>query len=158
MSDHVYRRRRPAVVCIECRRRKVKCDRLLPCGPCCNASLPCGYRNPNSIALTDPPAGPTATNLSIISEGGAQAGAVFSSSTNPNTVIHMPSSSGSGPPTLQFPPLYTSPRDAGINEPVDLPGRTVSHAKSFGCGKQYIQSSFGQVNSNFQNTVAPGPC
>ncbi|THC97454.1 hypothetical protein EYZ11_003103 [Aspergillus tanneri] len=41
--------------------------------------------------------------------------------------------------------MYTSSGDASMNESVDLPGRTVSHAKNFGCGKHYIQSSFEQL-------------
>jgi Fungal Zn(2)-Cys(6) binuclear cluster domain len=28
------KRRRPALSCVECRRRKIKCDRNIPCGPC----------------------------------------------------------------------------------------------------------------------------
>ncbi|ATY65839.1 C6 zinc finger domain-containing [Cordyceps militaris] len=35
----VHRRRRPAVACSECRRRKIRCDRGFPCGPC-RKSLP----------------------------------------------------------------------------------------------------------------------
>lgn len=50
------KRRRPALSCERCRRRKVKCDREEPCGPCCkggNASL-CHYESlyhqPTSIS------------------------------------------------------------------------------------------------------------
>lgn len=46
MENPVRKRRRPAVTCIECRRRKVKCDRALPCGPCILSSLPCTYNSP----------------------------------------------------------------------------------------------------------------
>lgn len=44
MENSVHKRRRPAVACTECRRRKVKCDRNLPCGPCTQSSLMCAYR------------------------------------------------------------------------------------------------------------------
>ncbi|KAE8415229.1 hypothetical protein BDV36DRAFT_298305 [Aspergillus pseudocaelatus] len=148
MSAPLYRRRRPAVACIECRRRKVKCDRAFPCGPCGNASLLCGYRNPNDgLAPTDLRAGPTATDLpasTVSEEDGAQTGAVSSSPIN----LTSSSSSGSAsiPQLFPFPSMYTFSGDTGMNEnePVELPGRTVSHAKSLGCGKLYIQSSFGQ--------------
>ncbi|KAM0189347.1 hypothetical protein ACHAPI_010113 [Fusarium lateritium] len=42
-----YRRRRPAVACTECRRRKIRCDRHSPCGPCSKSvpSLRCVYNN-----------------------------------------------------------------------------------------------------------------
>ncbi|KAL5417814.1 hypothetical protein PMIN04_007587 [Paraphaeosphaeria minitans] len=39
------RRRRPALSCVECRKRKVKCDRARPCGPCTRIQSPtCTYR------------------------------------------------------------------------------------------------------------------
>lgn len=39
------RRRRPALSCVECRRRKIKCDRRKPCGPCTRTKSPtCTYR------------------------------------------------------------------------------------------------------------------
>lgn len=148
MSAPLYRRRRPAVACIECRRRKVKCDRALPCGPCGNASLLCGYRNPNNgLAPTDLRAGPIATDLSTSTtseEDGGQNGAVSSS---PINLTSSSSGSASLPPLFPFPSMYNFPGDTVLNEnePVNLPGRTVSHAKSLGCGKHYIQSSFEQV-------------
>ncbi|KAL1861432.1 hypothetical protein VTK73DRAFT_7114 [Phialemonium thermophilum] len=42
-----HKRRRPAVACTECRRRKIKCDRGRPCGPCSKPtpSLRCLYHN-----------------------------------------------------------------------------------------------------------------
>jgi hypothetical protein len=39
------RRRRPALSCVECRSRKVKCDRKKPCGACTRVrSTTCSYR------------------------------------------------------------------------------------------------------------------
>ncbi|PVH98296.1 hypothetical protein DM02DRAFT_596304 [Periconia macrospinosa] len=39
------KKRRPALSCMECRRRKVKCDRERPCGPCIKTKSPtCTYR------------------------------------------------------------------------------------------------------------------
>lgn len=42
----IHRRRRPAHSCIECRRRKVRCDRNKPCGQCVAHKAPsCEYTN-----------------------------------------------------------------------------------------------------------------
>ncbi|OTB13198.1 hypothetical protein K445DRAFT_25010 [Daldinia sp. EC12] len=38
------RRRRPALSCLECRRRKIKCNRNEPCAHCVSAKLRCIYR------------------------------------------------------------------------------------------------------------------
>ncbi|KAJ5287817.1 hypothetical protein N7478_003503 [Penicillium angulare] len=45
MQSNPRKRRRPALSCEQCRRRKVRCDREMPCGPCSNAhpSLECSY-------------------------------------------------------------------------------------------------------------------
>jgi hypothetical protein len=43
METPVRKRRRPAVACIECRRRKVKCDRTLPCKSCVHGASLCVY-------------------------------------------------------------------------------------------------------------------
>ncbi|KAM0206319.1 hypothetical protein ACHAQI_008420 [Fusarium lateritium] len=42
-SSKVRRRRRPALSCHECRRRKVKCDQRNPCGPCIRHKVECTY-------------------------------------------------------------------------------------------------------------------
>lgn len=49
MENPARKRRRPAVACTECRRRKVKCDRDFPCGPCIQTSLSCVYSSPSSL-------------------------------------------------------------------------------------------------------------
>ncbi|KAK5196206.1 hypothetical protein LTR99_004995 [Exophiala xenobiotica] len=38
------RRRRPALSCLECRRRKIKCDRNEPCTHCVSAKIQCTYK------------------------------------------------------------------------------------------------------------------
>ncbi|KAF2009156.1 hypothetical protein BU24DRAFT_380475, partial [Aaosphaeria arxii CBS 175.79] len=44
-SNRPTKRRRPALSCVECRRRKVKCDRQRPCGPCVRTkSESCTYK------------------------------------------------------------------------------------------------------------------
>jgi hypothetical protein len=47
MDNPVRKRRRPAVACTECRRRKVKCDRSLPCTSCVLGTLACAYNLPD---------------------------------------------------------------------------------------------------------------
>lgn len=47
------KRRRPALSCEQCRRRKVRCDREMPCGPCTkpHPSLDCEYVYEGKTAL-----------------------------------------------------------------------------------------------------------
>ncbi|XRM45559.1 hypothetical protein ABZX51_008646 [Aspergillus tubingensis] len=55
------KRRRPAKSCEQCRQRKVRCDRNVPCGPCTRArsSLGCSYRRVSrSPSPTDHQASP----------------------------------------------------------------------------------------------------
>ncbi|PWY77641.1 C6 zinc finger domain protein [Aspergillus eucalypticola CBS 122712] len=55
------KRRRPAKSCEQCRQRKVRCDRNVPCGPCTRArsSLGCSYRRiSRSPSPTDHQASP----------------------------------------------------------------------------------------------------
>lgn len=47
--DRGLRRARPVTCCLECRRRKVKCDRSNPCGQCQSLSKPCVFANPDSV-------------------------------------------------------------------------------------------------------------
>ncbi|KAF2476884.1 uncharacterized protein BDR25DRAFT_370687 [Lindgomyces ingoldianus] len=58
------KRRRPALSCVECRRRKVRCDREKPCGPCTRAKSPtCTYRpNPHTIDRRPRAAAPTSAH------------------------------------------------------------------------------------------------
>ncbi|KAI5861414.1 hypothetical protein GGS23DRAFT_150109 [Durotheca rogersii] len=44
MERQPRRRRRPALSCLECRRRKIKCDRSDPCAHCVSARSQCTYR------------------------------------------------------------------------------------------------------------------
>lgn len=44
MEQSTRRRRRPALSCLECRRRKIKCDRTEPCKHCVSSKLQCTYR------------------------------------------------------------------------------------------------------------------
>lgn len=44
MERQPQRRRRPALSCLECRRRKIKCDRNDPCTHCVSAKLRCAFK------------------------------------------------------------------------------------------------------------------
>ncbi|KAI0828428.1 hypothetical protein F5Y06DRAFT_290971 [Hypoxylon sp. FL0890] len=44
MERQPRRRRRPALSCLECRRRKIKCNRSEPCAHCVSAKLECTYK------------------------------------------------------------------------------------------------------------------
>ncbi|KAI1172617.1 hypothetical protein F4777DRAFT_497396 [Nemania sp. FL0916] len=44
MEELPRRRRRPALSCLACRRRKIKCDRATPCARCVSVGTPCTYR------------------------------------------------------------------------------------------------------------------
>ncbi|KAB8345906.1 hypothetical protein FH972_022961 [Carpinus fangiana] len=57
------KRRRPAVVCTECRRRKIACDRNAPCGQCVLVNSTCTYSSPNYEPTARPrPASAVKTN------------------------------------------------------------------------------------------------
>lgn len=45
MERQPRRRRRPALSCLECRRRKIKCDRNDPCAHCVSAKTYCTYKS-----------------------------------------------------------------------------------------------------------------
>jgi Fungal Zn(2)-Cys(6) binuclear cluster domain len=51
----VQRRRRPPLSCVECRRRKLKCDRSLPCGQCVRSKTAesCAFVGPHPGAATE---------------------------------------------------------------------------------------------------------
>jgi hypothetical protein len=54
MDNTVRKRRRPAVACIECRRRKVKCDRAFPCKSCVLGASLCTYDGSLGSGARDP--------------------------------------------------------------------------------------------------------
>lgn len=58
------KRRRPALSCVPCRRRKVKCDRQDPCGPCSRVGNPnaCHYYSSHPPATTSSRRPPESTS------------------------------------------------------------------------------------------------
>lgn len=69
------RRRRIARSCIECARRKIKCDRKQPCRRCVTNQLQCTYRgyNSNSTPLIHHPENTSGLNASIHSPSSVHA-------------------------------------------------------------------------------------
>jgi hypothetical protein len=64
------KRRRPALSCIECRRRKVKCDRTMPCNHCRQSkSAVCAYKDDRRIISKAPPT-PLSVNDYLASQEG----------------------------------------------------------------------------------------
>jgi hypothetical protein len=58
-DEAAKRRRRPALACIECRSRKVRCDREKPCGACTRIrSTTCTYR-PQRVGVCERSPAPT---------------------------------------------------------------------------------------------------
>ena len=61
----VKRRRRPALSCVECRMRKVKCDREKPCGACTRIkSATCTYRPQRAGICSQSERSPEAASVS----------------------------------------------------------------------------------------------
>ncbi|KAJ0418300.1 hypothetical protein BJY00DRAFT_287844, partial [Aspergillus carlsbadensis] len=64
------KKRRPALACQECRRRKIRCDRRTPCGQCCKANLPsCSYVCDSRRTPTTAPFEPHDTHFSVLQQG-----------------------------------------------------------------------------------------
>ena len=57
MERQPRRRRRPALSCLECRRRKIKCDRNEPCNHCVSSQAQCNFDFSSSepVPVRQPP-------------------------------------------------------------------------------------------------------
>lgn len=75
MEEQPRRRRRPALSCFACRRRKIKCDRANPCARCVSTNTRCTYRV----------CGNEGAAVSIRSQGDGEALAASSPRTSPLT-------------------------------------------------------------------------
>ncbi|KAJ5782239.1 hypothetical protein N7457_004013 [Penicillium paradoxum] len=83
MSSAIQRKRkRPLLSCVECRRRKIGCDREDPCGRCAKAEMPCVYQTqdnelgsrpsiPSGVAIRRAVAPPPALNSPMTSQTGS---------------------------------------------------------------------------------------
>ncbi|KAJ9151991.1 C6 zinc finger domain-containing protein [Pleurostoma richardsiae] len=54
MDREPLRRRRPALSCVECRRRKIKCDRNSPCSHCTSVKTQCVYKVYSDASIAVP--------------------------------------------------------------------------------------------------------
>ncbi|KAK2752688.1 hypothetical protein FQN54_008066 [Arachnomyces sp. PD_36] len=63
-------KRRPALACQECRRRKIRCDRRTPCGQCSKANVSsCSYVCDNRTTPTTAPFEAQDTHFSVLQQG-----------------------------------------------------------------------------------------
>ncbi|KAH7376723.1 hypothetical protein B0T11DRAFT_272835 [Plectosphaerella cucumerina] len=95
------RRRRPALSCLECRRRKIRCDRANPCGHCTLVKLRCEF--PEYHGPPRPPRSDTsASEKAVPSVQVTPEEAPFAKSTPQSTAgtvsLQGSSNAGSGPP------------------------------------------------------------
>jgi hypothetical protein len=109
------RRRRPALSCLECRRRKIKCDQKNPCGQCALKSLTCVFSPSAATAApanhqrrigTSPPT-PSSTNHASLDRTGNPLG--DRSPRNVSNQFLMPASSPETFPTSEAPQLRRRP-------------------------------------------------
>lgn len=80
-SNTVQRRRRPPLSCTECRRRKLKCDRSLPCGQCVRSKTAdsCVFVGPQPGELPESsrPMSPRASQTRGSNEASSSKGGMF---------------------------------------------------------------------------------
>lgn len=148
MEQLSRRRRRPALSCVECRRRKIKCDRNQPCAHCISAKTQCGYKfyNHESVVRRPPlqprhgassglPSSPSgyAPSPSVESQP-AKPGQSISQITNRLPISSVPvtpdTSSGGNRSTLPESLRSNAPRDA-----------TVEYSNDIGHAQNLTQSS-----------------
>ncbi|OJD34085.1 c6 zinc finger domain-containing protein [Diplodia corticola] len=72
MEPQPRRRRRPALSCLACRRRKIKCDRKDPCTHCVSARYTCTYKVYRDSPVTPHPPESTSTQDRPITEPHSQ--------------------------------------------------------------------------------------
>lgn len=105
------RRRRPALSCLECRRRKIKCDQKSPCGQCIPRRLTCLF-SPSAA-----PATATATAAAAAAtnhQWRTGTSLPTPSSTNPASLDHYPETFPiAEPPQFRRRPSLTRPGSGG---------------------------------------------
>ncbi|KAF2493579.1 hypothetical protein BU16DRAFT_83911 [Lophium mytilinum] len=95
MDRELRRRRRPALSCIECRRRKIKCDRSDPCAHCVSTETQCAYTIRSNKPVVQP-GGSLGSSPSPSIYATSSVARVQRNSTNRPTTVH-----GDFPPELQ---------------------------------------------------------
>jgi hypothetical protein len=74
------KRRRPALSCEQCRKRKIKCDRLYPCDHCIQSKTICNYSSDNAVAHALEVASTTETGITFPSRPKKNPSSITSSS------------------------------------------------------------------------------
>ncbi|KAF2657107.1 hypothetical protein K491DRAFT_757144 [Lophiostoma macrostomum CBS 122681] len=105
------KRRRPALSCVECRRRKVKCDRNHPCGPCTRMNSPACTYIPDSRRRAASPAVAPASRGTSRSNGTPSNPATRVSDFD--SMLDRYVAPGILGPRLQSSPDYSSPSNVG---------------------------------------------
>lgn len=73
MERRVLKRRRPALSCISCRRRKIKCDRNSPCGQCVAISTQCAFQQFDNQPSSPAPPSPRPQSQFVLATPPSQA-------------------------------------------------------------------------------------
>lgn len=108
-----HRRRRPALSCIECRRRKIKCDRNDPCAHCVTTKCLCTYKAFNDKPVIQPQPQAAAGPLSLGSSPSVPPSALAQvQQTSINTPIIEHENQSAGPRTVASPVVRP---DASLN-------------------------------------------
>ncbi|KAJ1326938.1 aspyridone synthetase trans-acting enoyl reductase [Microdochium nivale] len=118
-----HKRRRPAVACTECRRRKIACDLGNPCGPCfrSNANLHCVYNNYNAGSSGSSSGSSHHGNNNsndYTKRNHSKNNSIGNSDRNASTNSGLPTISSSSRTQYQF---GSWPDEAGFNDPQTTP-------------------------------------
>jgi hypothetical protein len=117
MERQPRRRRRPALSCLECQRRKIKCDRSEPCARCVSVKAQCTYK----LYRDEPPKQQQLRERSV--DGSVSSPSAYAASTSTQT-----QQASRNKPHTDFrnlpaaPKVTTAASTAGQNDSPDVPG------------------------------------
>ncbi|KAL4734224.1 hypothetical protein BDV11DRAFT_174959 [Aspergillus similis] len=123
------KKRRPALACQECRRRKIRCDRQTPCGQCCKANVSsCSYVCDSRLTPTTAPFEAHDTHFSVLQQGAGfplpndfltGSFGIETPQTPSMPSVHSPGARNMGTSSADVQPILPSPF-LGWNEPADV--------------------------------------
>lgn len=140
MDQQPRRRRRPALSCLPCRRRKIKCNRQNPCAHCVSAKLECSYRT-------------------FYDDQAVAAGQDSASSPSASPQPPAVSDGHSNAPTLSLRPTAGSPSASGQTVSIftigqgQYTGQETSHQEE--TREETRPGDFGQGLANLCHLIAP---
>ncbi|KAH6900452.1 fungal-specific transcription factor domain-containing protein [Thelonectria olida] len=121
--------------CVTCRRRKVRCDKQMPCSNCRRAQIPCVFpapgrapRQPRPRDPNAPPKNSSQRELELMKRLRKLEGIVEDLSGQIEV-----ESGGKGPSTASSPDATHNPQAGGQERAATLPPRQTSSAALFGC-------------------------